>query len=57
MRCRLRSDTSGKGNYQRILARSLVRSIGKEGALEWARDCRWEGVLAEIFTLARPQSP
>jgi len=27
-----------------------------EGALEWARDCRWEGVLAEIKTLARLQS-
>ena len=56
VRLRLRSDVSGKGNYQRVFAYCLVRSIGMEGALAWARDCRWEGVLAEIKSLARLQS-
>lgn len=43
-------------SYQREMAESLVQSCGWRDALEFARECEWDGVLRHILALD-PKEP
>ncbi len=46
--------------YHRELAISLIKSVGFDGAIDYARENQWEGVLAQLLrlpTAVLPEKP
>lgn len=42
-------------SYQRRLARSLIASVGYDGAVRYCRNNSWDGVLRAILALPRDE--
>lgn len=43
--------------YHRLLAESLMKSVGFEDAIDYALRNEWQGVLAELLSLPKSLRP
>ena len=51
-------DVPSEREYHRALAVSLMKSVGLDDAIDYALRNQWQGVLAQLLSLAKlPPSP